>query len=112
MRLRTADPAGPGIRRIRHGRGFRYVDAAGAPVDDETRRQYLYHPEYRRRQDEDKHRRVLALARRLPAVREAVTEDIRTRGLTRRRVLAAATLTDPRTRDRAERAVIRLLRGD
>lgn len=125
MRLRKADPNGPGIRRVRHGRGFGYVDAAGNRVDDETRqrvkdlvippawddvwicphpnghlqavgtddagrRQYLYHPEYRRRQDEDKHRRVLVLARRLPSVRKAVTQDLGERGLTRRRVVAAA----------------------
>lgn len=125
MRLRRADPDRPGIRRIRHGRGFRYVDARGNRVDDETRRrikdlvippawedvwicpdanghlqavgtddagrrQYLYHLEYRRRQDEDKHRRVVVLARRLPSVRDAVAEDLRSRGLTRRRVVAAA----------------------
>jgi DNA topoisomerase IB len=125
VRLRRADPNAPGIRRIRHGRGFRYVDAAGDPVpaevvarikelvippawtdvwicpypnahlqatgvDDAGRRQYLYHPAYRRRQDADKHERVLALARRLPAVRAEVARDLRGRGLTRRRVVAAA----------------------
>ncbi len=125
MRLRRADPHGPGIRRIKHGRGFRYVDADGDRVDDDTRcrisdlvippawsdvwicpdpnghlqavgvddagrRQYLYHVEYRRRQDEDKHRRVVRLARRLPSVRDAVTEDLRGRGLTKRRVVAVA----------------------
>ena len=125
MRLRRADPNRPGIRRVRHGRGFRYLDVAGAPVDAEVvarikdlvippawtdvwispdpnghlqavgtddagRRQYLYHPEYRRKQDASKHERVLELARRLPAVRAAVAEDLRGSGLTRRRVVAAA----------------------
>ena len=33
-RLRRSDPASPGIRRVRSGRGFRYVDAAGEPVHD------------------------------------------------------------------------------
>lgn len=33
-RLRRADCSGPGIRRHRAGRGFRYVDAAGARVGD------------------------------------------------------------------------------
>jgi DNA topoisomerase I len=33
-RLRRADCSGPGIRRRRHGRGFGYVDDAGARVDD------------------------------------------------------------------------------
>ena len=125
MRLRRADPNRPGIRRVRHGRGFRYLDVAGSPVDAEVvarikdlvippawtdvwispdpnghlqavgtddagRRQYLYHPEYRRKQDASKHERVRELARRLPAVRAAVAEDLRGSGLTRRRVVAAA----------------------
>jgi DNA topoisomerase I len=33
-RLRRVDCSGPGIRRRRHGRGFRYLDEDGAPVDD------------------------------------------------------------------------------
>jgi DNA topoisomerase IB len=32
--LRRSDPNGPGIRRLRHGRGFRYLDASGNPVTD------------------------------------------------------------------------------
>ncbi|XVV01735.1 DNA topoisomerase IB [Actinosynnema sp. CA-248983] len=39
MRLRRSDPSGPGWRRLRHGRGFRYVDADGAtPTPDELAR--------------------------------------------------------------------------
>ncbi|MFI1935688.1 DNA topoisomerase IB [Streptomyces purpureus] len=39
MRLRTSDPTRPGFGRRRHGRGFRYVDQAGRPLqDDEARR--------------------------------------------------------------------------
>ncbi|PPK70848.1 DNA topoisomerase IB [Actinokineospora auranticolor] len=34
MRLRRSDCSGPGIRRVRHGRGFRYVDADGDAVRD------------------------------------------------------------------------------
>jgi DNA topoisomerase I len=125
VRLRRADPDEPGIRRLRHGRGFRYVDADGERVDDDARRriqdlvippawsevwicpdpnchlqavgvddagrrQYLYHPEYRQRRDEDKHRRVVMLARRLPSFRDTVAEDLEDRGLTKRRVVAAA----------------------
>ncbi|MET0134957.1 MAG: DNA topoisomerase IB [Kibdelosporangium sp.] len=37
MRLRRSDPAGPGIVRRRSGRGWRYTDADGEPVDKETR---------------------------------------------------------------------------
>jgi DNA topoisomerase IB len=33
-RLRRADCNGPGIRRLRHGRGFRYVRQGGKPVRD------------------------------------------------------------------------------
>lgn len=33
-RLRRSDPAVPGIRRRRHGRGFRYIDEDGRPVAD------------------------------------------------------------------------------
>lgn len=32
-RLRRSDPHSPGIRRVRHGRGYRYLDADGAAVD-------------------------------------------------------------------------------
>jgi DNA topoisomerase IB len=34
MRLRRVDCAGPGIHRVRRGRGFGYVDAAGTKVTD------------------------------------------------------------------------------
>jgi DNA topoisomerase IB len=34
-RLRRVDCSGPGIRRRRHGRGFRYLGADGEPVDDD-----------------------------------------------------------------------------
>ncbi len=59
-------------------------------VDDAGRRQYVYHEDWRRVRDEEKHERVLALARRLPRLREAVQEDLDSRGLTRHRVLAGA----------------------
>lgn len=35
MRLSRIDPSSPGIRRIRCGRGFRYLDADGDPIADE-----------------------------------------------------------------------------
>jgi DNA topoisomerase I len=38
-RLRRSDCAGPGIRRVKHGRGFRYLDADGEPVRDEEIRE-------------------------------------------------------------------------
>ena len=34
IRLRRSDPAGPGVRRRRRGKGFEYVDAEGTKLDD------------------------------------------------------------------------------
>ncbi len=33
-RLKRVSPTAPGIHRVRHGKGFRYVDAGGRPVTD------------------------------------------------------------------------------
>ncbi|GLZ38830.1 DNA topoisomerase IB [Actinokineospora sp. NBRC 105648] len=126
MRLRRSDCAGPGITRVRRGRGFGYVDAGGARVtdteildrvrdlvippawqdvwicpyprghiqavgtDDAGRKQYLYHEQWRRDRDEEKHERVLAMARRLPRVRQRIQDDLTGPGITRERVLAGA----------------------
>ncbi|SCF23484.1 DNA topoisomerase IB [Micromonospora matsumotoense] len=57
------------------------TDAAG-------RRQYVYHPEWRRRRDEAKFDHVLEVARRLPTLRERIADDLAGRGLNRDRVLA------------------------
>jgi DNA topoisomerase-1 len=59
------------------------TDAAG-------RRQYLYHPEWRRKRDELKFDRVLAMAKRLPASRVRFATDLAADGMPRERVLAAA----------------------
>ena len=59
------------------------VDAAG-------RRQYLYHPDWRARQDELKFARVTRAARRLPAMRAAVLEDLSAEAMTREKACAAA----------------------
>ncbi|MDC5698276.1 DNA topoisomerase IB [Intrasporangium calvum] len=37
MRLRRSDPAQPGLRRVRRGKGFAVVDADGRPVDADTK---------------------------------------------------------------------------
>ena len=124
MRLRRSDIDKPGIRRVRRGSGFGYVDPDGRAVDPETRerakalvvppawqdvwispypnghiqavgtddagrRQYLYHEKWHEARDREKHDRVLALARKLPAARQQVAADLRTSGLTRKRVTAA-----------------------
>ncbi len=65
-----------------------HIQAMG--TDAAGRRQYLYHEQWHRERNEEKHDRVLAMARRLPRWRAGVEEDLAGRGLTRRRVLAAA----------------------
>lgn len=37
MRLRRVDPAKPGLRRVRRGKGFSYIDADGKAVDKATK---------------------------------------------------------------------------
>src|SRR5690606_34270859 len=99
------DPAQPGIRRVRRGRGFSFHDPDGEPLDDRTReriealvippawrdvwicpnasghlqavgvddagrKQYLYHDQWHRAKTEEKHDRVLELARLLPDFRK------------------------------------------
>jgi DNA topoisomerase I len=65
-----------------------HLQAVG--VDDAGRRQYLYHPEWRRRRDEAKFDHVLEVATRLPTARRRVTRQLRTDGVSRDRVLATA----------------------
>jgi DNA topoisomerase I len=65
-----------------------HIQATG--VDAAGRRQYRYHDEWRARRDAEKHERVLEIAHQLPDVRDAVVDAVRTPGLTRERVLAAA----------------------
>jgi DNA topoisomerase IB len=65
-----------------------HIQATG--VDAAGRRQYRYHDEWRSRRDAEKHERVLQIAHQLPDVRDEVVAALRTRGLNRERVLAAA----------------------
>ncbi|MER7832910.1 DNA topoisomerase IB [Streptomyces sp. NPDC095602] len=126
MRLSHVRPTDPGYTRVRHGRGFRYLDQHGRPLGDPAererikalvippawqdvwicakpnghlqavgtdaagRRQYLYHPVFRARQEQTKHEHVLEVAEALPRVREAVDAGLAGRGLTRERVLSTA----------------------
>ncbi|MEU9208028.1 DNA topoisomerase IB [Streptomyces sp. NPDC048415] len=41
MRLRTSDADGAGIRRVRCGRGFRYLDISGRPITDAEEKERL-----------------------------------------------------------------------
>ena len=60
------------------------TDAAG-------RKQFLYHPRWRARRDQQKFDRMLEFAGTLPRVREVTREHLAEPGLTRNRVLACAT---------------------
>jgi DNA topoisomerase IB len=125
VRLRRSDVTRAGIRRLRSGRGFRYLGAGDQPVPPEElariknlvippawqevwicpwpnghiqavgfdaagRRQYLYHPRWREKRDQEKHDHVLEFAAALPDARKIVTAELAGRGLSRERVLAAA----------------------
>lgn len=65
-----------------------HIQATG--LDAVGRRQYIYHPEWRERKDRLKFDRALQLAESLPSARRRVTMDLRTDGVSRDRVLAAA----------------------
>ena len=125
MRLRTVSCQEPGWRRIRSGRGFRYVDDQGRALsaadvdrvkalvippawnevwicpherghlqvvgtDEAGRRQYLYHPAWREKQDAAKFERVHDMARRLPGVRRKLRNAMTGDAAARETVMAAA----------------------
>ncbi|MEU0492448.1 DNA topoisomerase IB [Nocardiopsis sp. NPDC006139] len=65
-----------------------HIQACG--TDDAGRRQYIYHPEWRRRREEAKYDDMLGLAEALPRIRRTADRHLDLRGLVRERVLAAA----------------------
>jgi DNA topoisomerase-1 len=65
-----------------------HIQAIG--TDAASRRQYIYHPQWRTRRDRYKFERALALAAVLPAARSVVTRDLRADGDPQSRSLAAA----------------------
>lgn len=65
-----------------------HIQATG--LDVKGRRQYRYHDEWRAARDRAKHDRILGFAKRLPALRAEVAEDISAPGMPKERVLAAA----------------------
>lgn len=65
-----------------------HLQATG--FDAKGRRQYLYHPAWRRRRDEEKFGDMLAFAERLPAVRRTTAQLLSADGLSRERTLALA----------------------
>lgn len=67
---------------------FGHIQATG--VDARGRKQYLYHPRWRERQDEAKFADMIAFARALPALRSVVEHDIALGDMSREQVLACA----------------------
>ena len=65
-----------------------HVQAVG--TDDAGRRQYLYHPQWREKQDLLKHERVLTVGARLPHVRAKICAQLKSPGPDRPTVLALA----------------------
>jgi DNA topoisomerase IB len=65
-----------------------HIQATG--VDAAGRKQYLYHQEWRERQDRKKFDAMVDFAQALPDMRAQVERDLKGEGMTRQRVLAAA----------------------
>ena len=65
-----------------------HIQATG--IDDADRKQYIYHQQWRDRQDRKKFNSMVAFAQALPDMRAQVEMDLRGDGITRLRVLAAA----------------------
>ncbi len=56
--------------------------------DDQGRKQYIYHPDWRAIRDERKYARMVPFARKLPQIRRRTSSDLRKKGLPREKVLA------------------------
>jgi DNA topoisomerase-1 len=67
---------------------FGHIQATG--FDEAGRKQYLYHPRWRERRDQEKFEDMIAFARALPALREVVDHDLALGDLSREQVLACA----------------------
>jgi DNA topoisomerase-1 len=125
-RLRRSDTSGPGLRRVKRGRSFRYLDPDGEPVGDPEvlqridelvippawqdvwicpypgghiqatgvdqagRKQYLYHPRWRARRDQEKFDDMMEFARALPQLRGYVDARLALDDLSLEHVLAVA----------------------
>src|SRR5690349_15459328 len=113
-----------GIRRVRRGRGFAYVEASAKRVRDRRtldriaslaippawtdvricahatghlqctgydargRKQYRYHPSFRKLRDEAKYQDILEFAAELPRLRRAIERDLADSSLTKNKVVA------------------------
>ena len=67
---------------------FGHIQATG--LDARGRKQYLYHPRWRERRDQEKFDDMVAFARALPALRSVVDHDVALGDMSREQVLACA----------------------
>jgi DNA topoisomerase I len=67
---------------------FGHIQATG--LDEAGRKQYLYHPHWRERRDQEKFDDMVRFARALPALRAVVDHDLALGDLSREQVLACA----------------------
>lgn len=131
--LRYVSDAEPGIRRVRAGKGFRYLRPDGKPLGDRSRleairklavppayervwicadrrghlqatgydergrKQYRYHPEWRRIRDAAKFERMIEFGASLPRIRAHARRRIAEPGLARDKVAALMVLLLDRT---------------
>jgi len=65
-----------------------HIQATG--IDQAGRKQYLYHPRWRARRDQEKFDDMIVFAKALPALREKVEAELRRGGMDREHVLACA----------------------
>jgi DNA topoisomerase I len=65
-----------------------HIQAVG--IDARGRKQYLYHPKWRQRRDQEKFDAMLRFAKHLPPMRAAVEEHLHAEPLSREQVLACA----------------------
>jgi DNA topoisomerase I len=79
-------PAWTEVWICRHPNG--HLQATG--IDAAGRKQYLYHPRWRERRDQQKFEKVLGFARTLPRLRRVIRKDLASEELARRQVLACA----------------------
>lgn len=85
IRSLVIPPAWTDVWICRHPEG--HLQAVGR--DAKGRKQYRYHPNYRRQRDETKYSRMLAFGKALPGIRARVEADLALPGLPRNKVLAA-----------------------
>ncbi|HKS38795.1 MAG TPA: DNA topoisomerase IB [Verrucomicrobiae bacterium] len=85
IRRLAIPPAWEGVWICPHPNG--HLQATG--IDARGRKQYLYHSDWRTVRDETKFHHLIAFARVLPGIRRRVARDLRLRGLSRTKVLAA-----------------------